>query len=377
MSKRYTYRLGAVISIVLITLALLWLAILGGLWFAYDNYEQFRLEREDELIYGGVILGFVLLHFGYLIWKNKAIQRFAETGLMKHSLSPISSFKSIVKLTLFYSAASFMFLAYLNPQFGTKEKTSEVKGIDLIVALDVSNSMLARDLDENKTRLDIAKRSIEGLTSKLHGDRFGIVVFAGKAFTQLPTTTDYSAAKLFISTISTDLINTQGTAIGNAIEVALNSFDFESNTKKAIIIVSDGENHEDNAIEMAQEAAEKGVIIHTVGLGSTNGVPIPMYQNGRFINNKRDNNGNTVLTKLNEDMLKELAAIGNGAYVKAERHNLGLDLLLNKLSNLEKEAYDTKQYLEYEDQFQWFLLFGLLLFVPSIMISETLKQEQN
>lgn len=374
MSKRYTYKVGLIATILIVSQLILWSFVMSGLWFAEQNYEQFRLERKDELIFGSAIVILIGLHLFYFVWKNKAINRFADSELLKHSLQPISSFKVISKTVFLYSALCLLFVAYLNPQFGTKEKESEVKGIDIIIALDVSTSMLARDLDETKSRLDIAKRSIEGLTNKLHGDRFGIVVFAGKAFTQLPITTDYSAAKLFLSSISTDMIQTQGTAIGNAIEVAMNSFDFESNTQKSIIIISDGENHEDDAIIAAEDAQEKGVGIHTIGMGSINGVPIPLYRKGKFINNKRDKNGHTVLTKLNEEMLKSIATSGNGIYVKANKNNLGLDLILDELNELEKAAYDTKQYREYEDQFQWFLVLAILLFLGSILIDENTKE---
>ncbi len=370
MSKKYTYKLGVITTTLIISQIVLWSIILSGIWFANVNYNQFRLERNDELIFGLGILPLLIINLYYLSWKNKAIQRFSSSNLLKHTFKPISSFKTSIKLITLYSAISLAFIAYLNPQFGTKEKESEVKGIDIIVALDVSNSMLAKDLDENKTRLDIAKKAIERLTNNLHGDRFGIVVFAGKAFTQLPITTDYSAAKLFLSSISTDMIQTQGTAIGNAIEVAMSSFDFESNTQKAIIIISDGENHEDDALSAAENAFEEGVSIHTIGMGSLNGVPIPIYRNGKFINNKKDKNGHTVLTKLNEQMLKEIAEKGNGNYIKAKQNNLGLDIVLDDLNDLEKLAYDTKQYREYEDQFQWFLALATLLFLIFLIIDE-------
>ena len=373
MSKQYTYKIGGITLFVLLSQIILWGLLLFGIWFAQDNYTEFRLEHKVDLIYGLVIIPFIVIHINYLRWKNKAINRFSNTNLQQHSLSPISSLKTGLKMVCLYSSIALLFIAYLNPQFGTKEKESEVKGIDIIVALDVSNSMLARDLDKTKTRLDIAKRAIESMSNKLHGDRFGIVVFAGKAFTQLPITTDYSAAKLFLSTISTDMIQTQGTAIGNAIEVSLNSLDFESNTQKAIVIISDGENHEDDAIDMTKVAQEKGVAIHTIGMGSVNGSPIPMYRKGKFVNNKRDKEGHTVLTKLNEQMLKDIADAGNGIYIKANKNNLGLDIILDNLNELEKEAYDTKQYLEYEDQFQWFLLLAILLFIGYITIDENTK----
>ncbi|MFP5470093.1 MAG: VWA domain-containing protein [Bacteroidia bacterium] len=376
MERKNTYKLIPTSLTVVGSQVLLWAVIFFFIWFAKNNYPQFKIENEDDFIYVLIIPVLMLIYLLNLIWKNKALKRWSDEKLLNYSTPKLSSFKTTAKAVLFFSALSLFFIAYLNPQFGTKEKTLEVKGIDIIVALDVSTSMLARDLSEEQSRLDLAKRGIENLTKKLRGDRFGVVVFAGKAFTQIPITSDYSAVKLFLPSISTDMMNSQGTAIGNAIDIALSSFDFSTSTNKAIIIISDGENHEEGAKEMAESSIDKGVVINTIGMGTSKSVPIPIYKNKKFLGNKKDKNGNTVLTKLNEDMLKELASIGKGTYVKATAGNSGLDIILDDLKNLEKRAYDKKQYLEYEDQFQWFLALGILCLLTSLMIDEKVLKEE-
>jgi len=376
LEKKYIYKSIPVSIAIIGSQVMLWVIIFFSIWFAKKNYPQFKIEREEDFIFGLFIPLLILVYIVNLIWKNKALKRWSDVQLLSYSTPSISSFKTTFKAILFFSALSLFFVAYLNPQFGTKEKTSEVKGIDIIVALDVSTSMLARDLSEEKSRLDLAKRGIEDLTKQLRGDRFGVVVFAGKAFTQIPITSDYSAVKLFLPAISTDMMSSQGTAIGNAIDIALNSFDFNTSTNKAIIIISDGENHEEGAKDMAEKAIEKGVVINTIGMGTNKSVPIPIYEKNKFLGNKKDKDGNTVLTKLNEEMLKELASIGSGTYVKATAGNTGLEIILDNLKNLEKRAYDKKQYLEYEDQFQWFLALGILCLLTSFFIDEKSFQKE-
>ena len=194
------------------------------------------------------------------------------------------------------------------------------KGIDLVIALDISNSMLCEDITPN--RLESSKRAIEQLIRKLHNDRLGIIVFAGDAMVQLPITTDYAAAKLFLRNISTEVIAKQGTAIGTALELASESFELESPTQKAIVVITDGENHEDDAIQFAKEISKKGIKIHTIGMGAQNGGPIPIYKGKKQVGFRKDKGGNTVISKLNESMLKEIAGAGEGVYVRATSSKL-------------------------------------------------------
>ena len=226
------------------------------------------------------------------MWRKQARERFAEHDLFEQLLPSHSNFKFGLKFSFFLVAYIFLVIGLANPQIGTKMEEVKREGIDLIIALDVSNSMKAEDLSPN--RLERAKRAMLQLLQELKSDRLGIIVFAGQAYTQLPVTTDYAAAKLFLNTIDTDIVPTQGTAIGAAIELANESFDFEHGGQKALIVVTDGENHEDDAITAAEEAREKGIKVYTVGMGTPMGAPIPIIRRGKQIGFRQDQEGNTV-----------------------------------------------------------------------------------
>ena len=266
-----------------------------------------------------------------------------------------------VKVLILTLAFIFLILGLANLQFGSKLEEVKSKGVDIMIALDISNSMLAEDISPN--RLDYAKREIDQLVGKLHNDRLGVVVFAGDAMVQLPITTDYSAVKLFLKNINTNIIAKQGTAIGTALELASESFDFESPTNKAIIIITDGENHEDDAVETAKEISGKQVVIHTIGMGSKNGGPIPVYKRGKQIGYRTDKEGNTVLSKLDESMLKELAQEGNGIYVRATSSNSGLRYVMQEIDAMEKTEFDSMVIRNYKSRFQLFLFIALFLFI--------------
>jgi len=229
--------------------------------------------------------------------------------------------------------------------------------------------MNAEDLSPN--RLERAKRSLKELLTYLKSDRIGIVVFAGEAFVQLPITTDYSAAKLFLDNIQPDLIATQGTDIGNAIGLCLKSFDFESPTSKAIIVISDGENHEEESISMAEEAASKGVVVHSIGMGSVEGAPIPLYARGQQLGFKKNQEGNTVVTKLNEEMLSELASVTGGIFIRASNAESGMAYIFDEVERMEKVEIGTKIYTDYEDRFQFLLLPALILLIIELIIPNT------
>lgn len=279
----------------------------------------------------------------------------------------VSKTLPIIKFTLYALAMVSLLIGLANLQFGTKVEEVKREGIDLMIALDVSNSMLAEDLSPN--RLERSKRAIFQLIQKLHNDRLGIIVFAGDAYVQLPITTDYSSAKLFLETIGTDIVPTQGTSIGAAINLAMESFDFENGTSKSIIVITDGENHEDDAKEAASEASAKDVLVHTIGMGSEKGGPIPVYKNGAQIDFRKDNQGNTVVTKLNETMLKEIAAAGNGSYVRASNANAGLGIVMEEIDKMEKKEFGSKSFKDYEDRFQIFLIISLILIIIEYFLS--------
>ena len=261
-----------------------------------------------------------------------------------------------------------MIIGIVNPQSGTKLEEVKRKGADLMICLDVSNSMKAEDLKPN--RLEKAKQSISKLVDKLEGDRIGIIVFGGEAYVQLPITTDYAAAKLFLESINTEMIPTQGTAIGAAIDLAVESFGKDEGKNKAILIITDGENHEDNAVKAAESAAEKGITIHAIGMGSVDGAPIPIYKNNVREGFRKDKEGNTVITKLDEKTLQEIATAGNGIFVRATNADAGLNYVLDAIGKLEKKEFESKMYSDYEDRFQWFIAAAFILLLIETFLTE-------
>jgi Ca-activated chloride channel family protein len=261
-----------------------------------------------------------------------------------------------------------MIIGLANPQIGSKLEKVERKGIDLVIAIDVSESMLAQDIKPN--RLQRARQAISRLVDELKNDRIGIVVFAGKAYTQLPITTDYSAVRLFISNISAESIPVQGTAIAEAINLAVDLFD-ETETDKAIIVISDGEDHEGDVIESAKNAVKKNIRIYTIGMGLPDGAPIPVIDRyGMQQGFKRDRNNNTVISKLDENMLKEIAEAGMGNYVRANNTQVGLRIIFDEISKLEKTEIESRMFTDYENRFQYFLAPALLLLLIEFLIFE-------
>jgi len=281
----------------------------------------------------------------------------------------MSNAKGWIKLTVYTIALACLIFAIANPQFGSKTEEVKRKGVDVMIALDISNSMQAEDL--YPTRLDRAKRSIQELLTYLKSDRIGIVVFAGEAFVQLPITTDYSAARLFLESIEPDLITTQGTDIGNAINLCMNSFDFDTPTSKNIILISDGENHEEQAMEAAELAAEKEVMINTIGMGSENGAPIPLFYQGKKVGFRKNKEGNTIVTALDATMLQKIAEKTDGIFVRATNSDSGMRSIFKEMDGLEKVEIGSKVYTDFEDRFQYLLLPALLLFIIELIIPNT------
>lgn len=315
----------------------------------FDNKDLFILMPL------GILLLFIFIF--HTRWKNKALSRFAELKLLEQFSDTKSKTKHFSRYWYLRLSWFFLVLALVNPKIGSRLAEGETKGMDIIFCLDVSTSMLAEDLSPN--RLSKAKRLIDKVLEELNGDRIGLVVFAGEAFVQLPLTTDYSAAKLFLSTLSPEVIPTQGTAIGAAIDLAFESFDFESQAGKAIVAITDGENHEDDAAYSAKYAADNGIKVFAVGMGTVSGAPIPT-QRGRQ-DFKKDNNGNVVVSKLDASLIESIADNGNGLAIYASNSQQATAALIDELANMEKGELDTVMYQEYEDRFQWFLIIGLLL----------------
>lgn len=323
--------------------------------------------------YGFIAIGiFILLALIYFSYRRNRLKRLGDKNLVKDLLPYSSNRKRVVKIILFCLAFSSLILALCNLQTGSKLTEVKREGADLIVCLDVSNSMLAQDLSPN--RLERAKYALEKMIDGLEGDRLGLVIFAGEAYVQLPITSDYSSAKLFLSSINTKMVPVQGTNIGAAINKAMESFGKDEGKNKAIILITDGENHEIEAVQAAEEAGKAGIMINTIGIGSESGVPIPLMENGVVKGYRKNKAGETIVTKLNSDILKQIAAKGNGVYVQASQSDLGIKAILNKVDELEKSKIDTKMFTDYEDQFQWFLGLALLLFVIEFFISERVSE---
>lgn len=306
---------------------------------------------------------FILMRYS----KKKAVKKFSDSILFNQLASEVSNSKPVLKIILFLFAYSLVVIGLANPQIGTKLEEVKREGVDIIIALDVSNSMKAEDI--KPSRLERSKQAISRLIDKLENDRIGIIVFAGNAYVQLPITTDFAAAKLFLSSIDTDIIPTQGTAIGSAIDLATESFVGQDNKHKALVIITDGENHEDDAIDAAKNANEKGVIIHTIGMGSPEGAPIPVYRNGVQVDFMKDHDGNTVITKLDQIGLEKIAAEGKGQFIRASNSDDGLNTILNEITKMDKKSFGTKMFTEYEDRFQYFIGAGLLFLLIEFMIS--------
>ncbi|MDB5158653.1 MAG: hypothetical protein JWR50_3360 [Mucilaginibacter sp.] len=310
---------------------------------------------------------FLLLFIRVTRWKSKAIKALGDRNVIDKIVPDVSFSTPRLKFTLFMLAYVFLIIGIADPQIGSKMEEEKRKGADLMILLDVSNSMLSQDMTPN--RLENAKQAIAQLIDNLHSDRIGIVVFAGEAYVQLPMTTDYSAAKLFLNTINTSMVPTQGTAIGAAIDLGMKSFDFNDGTGKAMIIITDGENHEDDAVAATRNAVDKDVSVHVIGMGSAEGAPIPIYQGTKQVGFHTDSAGHTVVSKLNEDMCKEIAAAGNGAYVRATNANSGLSIVMGQIDKMQRKTYDAKSFKDFEDRFQFFLGFAFLCLVVEFFIT--------
>ncbi len=329
---------------------------------------MFRLENIRYLYALTAIPVLILLFIWMKQWRKKAIRSLGDFETVSQLIPDVSTSKMNIKFILLLLALTLVIVGIVDPQIGSKLQEAKRNGADVIIALDVSNSMKAEDLSPN--RLGRAKQAISKLLDKLEGDRIGIVVFAGEAFVQLPITTDYAAAKLFLETIDTDIIPIQGTAIGTAIRLSTESFGHDVGKNKSIIVITDGENFEDDAIKATQEAVEKGISVNTIGMGSSSGSPIPLYKNGMPVGYKKDKDGNTVVTKLNEEMLQQISSVGNGAYIHASNSEIGLTTILDEINKLEKKNFESKMYSDYDDKYYFFLFPALLLMLAELFIND-------
>ncbi len=334
--------------------------------------EVLKFENPDLLHFlWGVIL-LIVFFLWVLKFKKKAMERFGIFESLQKLMRQYSPRKRNLKMALLILSYIFFIIALANPQIGTKLEDVKREGVDIIVALDVSKSMLAEDIKPN--RLQKAKHELSQLIDLLQGDRIGLVAFAGIPHVQCPLTLDYSAAKLFLSIIDVGLIPQPGTAIGEAIESAIKAFNTEERKHKVLILITDGESHESDPLEAAAEAEQQGVKIYTIGIGSPQGVPIPEFdRRGRQSGFKKDRAGNVVTTKLDVVTLQKIAYQTGGKFYQASSGEAELDEIYEEISALEKKELTSRQFSQYEDRFQIFLIIGLALLLIEILISEKKK----
>lgn len=322
------------------------------------------LFGDYKFLYLLLAVPFILLGYGLLQWlRRRRVRRLGDPAMVEALMPSRSAVKGWVRVVLFCIAFGLFAIGMARPRTGAKLSERKSRGAEIIVALDVSNSMLAKDYSPN--RLERAKLSISRLTDKLQDDRIGLVIFAGTSFVQLPVTTDYVSAKMFLGSIDTGSVPVQGTAIGDAIRLCIKSFSAQSEKSRVIIVISDGENHEDDAVEAAKLAAESGIKVYTIGVGSPEGQPIPM-EGGLM----KDKNGNIVVTRLNEDILKDVASAGGGAYIHAGTEEFGLNPIVQDIRKMEDEEFGSVVFEDFNELYMYFFGAALLFFVIEMLIGE-------
>ncbi|GHT64297.1 membrane protein [Bacteroidia bacterium] len=319
---------------------------------------MFRFAH-PEYLYLLVLLPVLLVLFLYSMYiKKRNLKRLGNMKILRGLMPDVALKKQHLKFWLLFIGLGLFLLVIAGPQFGSKLETVKRQGIEVMICLDVSNSMLSTDI--NPSRLDKSKLILSKLIDDLHNDKIGLIVFAGDAFIQLPITSDYVSAKMFLSSINPSMVPTQGTAIGAAINLATSSFSPSENSAKTIILITDGENHEDDALGATKAAAEKGIKVNVLGVGSIQGGPIPVSDN----NYQKDKDGNMIITKLNEQMCQEIAEAGNGMYARTDNTNNALKALQKELNKMSKSEVESKVYSSYEEKYlipAWCLLFVLIV----------------
>jgi Ca-activated chloride channel family protein len=329
---------------------------------------MYILEEEKFFWLLLIIPALIVLFSGLLIWRRSKQNQFASPEMLEQLTPDKSVFKTWLKFSLLLLAFAFLVLALVNPKIGTKMETVTREGVDIVFAIDVSKSMEAEDVAPN--RIEKSKQLVTQIINNLASDRIGIIAYAGSAFPQLPITTDYASAKMFLQAMNTDMVSSQGTAIKEAIELSSTYFNEEDQTSKVLFIISDGEDHEGDIGEVAKEAREKGIRIFTIGVGSLKGGPIPIKRNGIIRTYKKDQNGVTVITKLNENTLKEIADDADGEYIQGNVTNNVLEKVTESLQSMDKTEFEAKQFADYQSQFQWFLGLAILLILLDVFLLE-------
>ena len=326
---------------------------------------MFRFESSQYLYLLLVLVALTAIHYYIIYRKKQQVKRFGDPELTRQLFLGVSRWRPEVKFWLAMLALASFIVALARPQFGTRLDTRERMGIEAIIALDVSNSMLAEDVKPN--RLEKAKMMVSNMVDGMRDDKIGLVVFAGQAFVQLPITSDYVSAKMFLETISPSMINVQGTDVAEAINLSMRSFTQQEDVSRAIFVITDGEDNEGRAVEAAKQAASKGVRVYVLGIGNPGGAPIPIPGTGQYI---IDEEGNTVVSKLSEEMCREIATAGQGSYIYVDNSSSAQKKLSEQLDRLSKVKMESQIYSEYDEQFQGFVLIGLLLLLIDVLLLE-------
>jgi Ca-activated chloride channel family protein len=327
---------------------------------------MYKLEEPIYFYMLAVIPVMIVIFLLVLWWKKRTQRKFSNETLLKKLAPNSSTFKSALKLIMLLVGISFLIISLVNPKMGSKLKTVKREGVDIVFALDVSKSMLAEDIAPN--RLEKAKQIITKIIDKLGSDRVGVIIYAGNAYPLLPITTDHAAANMFLQNANPDMVSSQGTAINEALELAKRYYNNDEQTNRFLIIISDGEDHQEETKQVAQNLSNDGIKVYTVGVGTEKGGPIPMRLNGSMIGYKKDRKGETVITKRNTEVLENIADIGNGKYIDGNFTENPVKEIADIVANAQKSEFETKQFADYKDQFQWFLGIGILFLLVDVFL---------
>ena len=327
---------------------------------------MYKIEEPIYFTFFTVIPIIIVIYLLVFWWKKRTQKKFASPELLAKLAPNTSTFKSVLKLVFFLLGLSFLILSLVNPKMGTKLKTVKREGVDIVFALDVSRSMLAEDIAPN--RLEKSKQIISKIIDKLGSDRVGIIIYAGNAYPLLPITTDHAAGNMFLQNANPDIVSSQGTAINEALNLARTYYNNDEQTNRFLVIISDGEDHQEDTKQIAQNIANEGLKVYTIGVGTEKGGPIPIKLNGSLIGYKKDRNGETVITQRKAPILQDIAEIGNGIYIDGNKTEVPVETIAKIIGNAQKSEFETKQFSDYQDQFQWPLARALLVLVLDIFL---------
>jgi Ca-activated chloride channel family protein len=329
---------------------------------------MYKLEEPIYFYALAIIPVMIVIFLLVLWWKKRTQKKFADLELLEQLAPNSSVFKSTLKLLILSLGIAFLVLALVNPKMGSKLKTVKREGVDIVFALDVSRSMLAEDIAPN--RLEKAKQVISKIIDNLGSDRVGVIIYAGNSYPLLPITTDHAAANMFLQNASPDLVSSQGTAINEALELAKTYYNNDEQTNRFLVIISDGEDHQEETKQMAQNLSNDGVKVYTIGVGTEKGGPIPLRESGDLVGYKKDRKGETVITKRNAEVLQNIADIANGKYIDGNITENPVKEISSIMANAQKSEFETKQFSDYKDQFQWFLGIGVFFLLLDVFLFE-------